>query len=183
MCVYTGDDPLQCWALDCGTLLPGAGRLDLQRLQHRPALQHRPRHASMSWRQSHSASRPSQTRSVLSLGPPGVRTRDASYAPLFEIFLLYDSLFMRACAVPHASQVLQGSVEYGRWMGFLKLPVSFRKRATDHGALSMKLTCKDKALYGSLPPCTYQCIWCDIWDTCWVYVLCANCVSTKFGEP
>ena len=36
----------------------------------------------------------------------------------------------------------------------LKLKVNFRKRATNYRALLRKLTCKDKAPYGSLLPCS-----------------------------
>jgi len=36
---------------------------------------------------------------------------------------------------------------------YLKLQVSFRKRATNYGALLRKITYKDKASYGSSPPC------------------------------
>ena len=35
----------------------------------------------------------------------------------------------------------------------LKLQVIFRKRATDYRALLWKMACKDKASYGSTPPC------------------------------
>jgi len=42
-----------------------------------------------------------------------------------------------------------------RLIGCLKLQVIFRKRATSYRALLLKMTCKDKASYGSSPPCTY----------------------------
>jgi len=35
----------------------------------------------------------------------------------------------------------------------IKLQVIFRKRVTNYRALVRKLTCKDKASYGSSPPC------------------------------
>jgi len=38
--------------------------------------------------------------------------------------------------------------------GYLKLQVTFRKRATNYRALLWKMTCKDKASYASWPPCT-----------------------------
>ena len=41
-----------------------------------------------------------------------------------------------------------------RPIGCLKLQVIFRKRATNHRALLRKMTYKDKASYGSSPPCT-----------------------------
>jgi len=41
-----------------------------------------------------------------------------------------------------------------RPIGCLKLPVIFRKRATNYRALLRKITYKDKASYGSSPPCT-----------------------------
>ena len=37
--------------------------------------------------------------------------------------------------------------------GCLKLQVSFRERATNYKALLRKMTNKDKASYGSSPPC------------------------------
>ena len=57
-----------------------------------------------------------------------------------------------------------------RPIGCLKLQVIFRKRATNYGALSRKMTYKHKASYGSSPPCkgilwvfatlyAYICIW------------------------
>jgi len=39
----------------------------------------------------------------------------------------------------------------------LKLQVIFRKRATKYRALFRKMTCKDKASYGSSPPCNGEC--------------------------
>jgi len=36
-----------------------------------------------------------------------------------------------------------------------KLQVKFRKRATNYSALLQKMTSKDKASHGTLPPCTY----------------------------
>ena len=42
-----------------------------------------------------------------------------------------------------------------RPIGCLKLPDIFRKRATNHRALLRKMTYKDKASYGSLPPCIH----------------------------
>jgi len=41
-----------------------------------------------------------------------------------------------------------------RLIGCLKLQGIFRKRATNCRALLRNMTCKDKAFYGSLPPCT-----------------------------
>ena len=41
-----------------------------------------------------------------------------------------------------------------RCIGYLKLQVSFRKRATNYRALMRKMTNKDKAPYVSSPPCT-----------------------------
>ena len=40
-----------------------------------------------------------------------------------------------------------------RPIGGLKLQVIFRKRATNHRALLREMACKDKASYGSSPPC------------------------------
>jgi len=41
-----------------------------------------------------------------------------------------------------------------RLIGCLKLQVIFRNRATDYRSLLRKMTYKDKASYGSSPPCT-----------------------------
>jgi len=41
-----------------------------------------------------------------------------------------------------------------RPIGCLKVQVVFRKRATNYRALLRKMTYKDKASYGSPPPCT-----------------------------
>jgi len=41
-----------------------------------------------------------------------------------------------------------------RLIGCLKLQVIFRERATNYRAFLRKITCKDKASYGSSPPCT-----------------------------
>jgi len=41
-----------------------------------------------------------------------------------------------------------------RPIGCLQLQVSFRKRAIDYRALWQRITYKDKACYGSSPPCT-----------------------------
>jgi len=45
-----------------------------------------------------------------------------------------------------------------RPIGGLKLQVIFHKRATNYRALLRTMTYKDKASYGSLPPCT-----CNVW--------------------
>jgi len=41
-----------------------------------------------------------------------------------------------------------------RFIGYLKLQVVMRKRASNYRALLRKMTCKDKAYYESLPPCS-----------------------------
>ena len=46
--------------------------------------------------------------------------------------------------------------EWRRPIGCLKLQVIFRKRATHDRALSQKMACKDKASYGSTPPCSWE---------------------------
>ena len=48
----------------------------------------------------------------------------------------------------------RSSTGWRRHIGFLKLQVSFRKRAMNHRAHLQKRTYKDKASYGSSPPCT-----------------------------
>jgi len=45
--------------------------------------------------------------------------------------------------------------EWQRPIGCFKLQVIFRKRATNYRALLRKMTYKDKASYGSLPPCIH----------------------------
>jgi len=47
-----------------------------------------------------------------------------------------------------------GTTEWRRCIECLKLQVISRKRATNSRALLQKMTCKDKASYGSSPPCT-----------------------------
>jgi len=44
-----------------------------------------------------------------------------------------------------------------RLIGCLNLQVIFRKRATNYRALWRKMTYKDKASYGSSPPCIRLC--------------------------
>ena len=46
------------------------------------------------------------------------------------------------------------NIEWRRPIGCLNLQVLFCKRATNHRALLQKMTYKDKASYGSLPPCS-----------------------------
>jgi len=43
-----------------------------------------------------------------------------------------------------------------RLIGYLKLQVILRKRATKHRALLQRMTYEDKACYGSSPPCTME---------------------------
>jgi len=54
----------------------------------------------------------------------------------------------RACPAPHTN------TEWRRCITCLKLQVSFCKRAINYVALLRKMTCVDKASYGSLPCCT-----------------------------
>ena len=61
--------------------------------------------------------------------------------------------------VPHwvnvqSSHLLMASTERRRPIGFLKLQVIFRKRAMNYRALLRKITYRDKASYGSSPPCS-----------------------------
>jgi len=46
------------------------------------------------------------------------------------------------------------TTRWRRCIECLKLQVIFRKRAAKNRALLRKMTCKDKASYGSSPPCT-----------------------------
>jgi len=46
-----------------------------------------------------------------------------------------------------------------RYIGCLKLQVSFRKRATNYRAFLREIICEDKASHVSLPPCSHVCVW------------------------
>jgi len=81
---------------------------------------------------------------------------------------LWRSCFWRVsfiCAtwliLPNIKQRLSASAstEWRRCIGWLKLQVSFRKRATHHKALLRKMTHKDKTSYGSSPPFTWRHDW------------------------
>jgi len=50
----------------------------------------------------------------------------------------------------------QGHSGWQRCIGCLESQVSFCKRATNHRALLQKMTFKDKASYGSSPPCIFE---------------------------
>jgi len=54
------------------------------------------------------------------------------------------------CVMPKSPVI---HTEWRRPKGCLNLQVIFRKRATNHRALSRKMTCKDKASYGSTTLC------------------------------
>jgi len=62
-----------------------------------------------------------------------------------------------------------------RCIGFFKLQVIFRKRATNCRALLRKITYEDKASYGFAPPCTWEsvsgCVFMDIYILLRVYTL------------
>ena len=53
-----------------------------------------------------------------------------------------------------ASSRVEYDAGWRRHIGCLKSRGIFRKRATNNRALLRKTTCKDKASYGSSPPCT-----------------------------
>jgi len=63
-------------------------------------------------------------------------------------------LFYGKCPIKirHPS-VLRHSFWWRRCIGFLKLQVSFRKRATNYRALLRKMTYEDKGSYGPSPLC------------------------------
>ena len=48
--------------------------------------------------------------------------------------------------------------EWRRPIGCLKLQIIFRKRATNYRALLQEMSFKDKASYGSSPPCIQVCV-------------------------
>ena len=59
--------------------------------------------------------------------------------------------------IPSVARLLYWSlVSHYRCIGCLKLHMTFDERATKHRALLRKMTYKDKASYGSLPPCAMQ---------------------------
>ena len=71
--------------------------------------------------------------------------------------------------------VAQRDTGWRRPIGFLKLQVIFRKRATGYRALLRKMTYKDKAIYGSSPPCTrrmyvYICIYIYTCINIYIYI-------------
>jgi len=47
-------------------------------------------------------------------------------------------------------------IGWRRLIGCLELQIIFCKRATNHRGLLWKVTCEDKASYGSSPPCRYS---------------------------
>jgi len=53
----------------------------------------------------------------------------------------------------HRNSEVEEATGWRRLIGCLKLQVIFRKRATEYRALLWKMTCKDKASYGSSPLC------------------------------
>ena len=72
-----------------------------------------------------------------------------SRAPTHVCSLARSCRFSRCPAVSVAC-----AYRVAKTKGCLKLQVFFRKRATNYRALLRKMTCKDKASYGSSPPCT-----------------------------
>ena len=56
------------------------------------------------------------------------------------------------CVAVCCSLIAHDSTGWHRFIGYLQLQVSFCKRATNRRALLLKMTCKDKASYGSSPP-------------------------------
>jgi len=85
-----------------------------------------------------------------------------------------------------------------RWRkptGCLKLHVIFRNRATTYRALLQKITCKDRASYGSSPPCTIRspvrsCVKCtsgvlNMWNkyfTCVKQILASELCDTRSSQ-
>ena len=55
------------------------------------------------------------------------------------------------------------STGWRRLIGSPQLQIIFHKRATKYRALLLKMTCKDKGSYGSLPPCIFKV---PSWDMC-----------------
>jgi len=68
-----------------------------------------------------------------------------------------------------------------RPIGCLKLQVTFRNRATNYRALLRKMTYKDKASYGSWPPCIKVCAISSIHNKCvcnFKYIMYAHRIHT-----
>ena len=59
-----------------------------------------------------------------------------------------------SCHIDESCHVSTGSTGWQRLVECLKLQVIFRKRATNYRSLLRKMTCEDKASYGSSPPCS-----------------------------
>ena len=64
-----------------------------------------------------------------------------------------------------------------RPLGCLKMQVNFCKRATNYRALLRKTTYKDKASYGSSPPCN---MW--LYDIGWLWLVCSIKTQVSFAE-
>ena len=79
------------------------------------------------------------------------------------VYIIRVPILFRVVYVSHSLSALHVSVSVCIYVcvctgwrcctGCLKLQVSFHKRATNYRALLRKITCKDKASYGSSPPC------------------------------
>jgi len=75
-----------------------------------------------------------------------------------HIFYSFDCV-TRTCILLGCLTFVTG---WRRPIGCLKLQVIFRERASNYRALSRKMICKDKASYGSSPPC----------------IICVSCIYT-----
>jgi len=72
--------------------------------------------------------------------------------------LAYICIYLHTQGAPFGSCLcIRVDTGWRRPIRCLKLQVIFRKRATEYRALLRKMTCKDRASYGSSPPCMYMC--------------------------
>ena len=71
-------------------------------------------------------------------------------------------IYMHVCSVRICGIYIPCVRDTGWWrpIGCLKLQVIFRKSAINYRALLRKMTYKDKAFYGSSPPCSCMFVFC-----------------------
>ena len=80
------------------------------------------------------------------------------YIYIYTYICIYTYIYIHICIytnIPRLPLMHTKATGWQRYIGCLKLPVSFRKRATNHRALLRKETQKDKKPYLFLPPCNH----------------------------
>jgi len=99
-----------------------------------------------------------------------------AHACMHEYMHTFIHAYMHTCTHKYRRCILDTG--WRRPIRCLKLQVISRKRATNCRALLLKMTCKDKAFYASVPPCKRRYIYdlhilrtsilhTFIYDTCW----------------